>query len=155
MTAPIRTTLVAFVVCVMTVGVFTLYQAASPLDSREGQRGEELRRLEQITALRREARRQAVSDLIAQRDTLSETLHRFEELDEEWPNYSAGIRKSLPVSDDDRHYAVLLTYVHAILQERPEQLPFVLNRLQEDYQKLRDSRRPPSRSTAEEIKSSR
>jgi hypothetical protein len=155
MNAPIRTALVALVVCVMTVGVFAIRQVVSPVDSRESQRGEELRRLEQITALRIEARRQAVRELIAQRCTLSETLHRFEELDEEWPNYSAGIRKSLPVSDDDRHYEVLLAYVRAILRERPEQLRSVLNRLQEDYRKLRDGQELPLRSAKEQTTSNR
>jgi len=144
MNAQFRTAVVAFVVGLLTLGVFGLRLAWSPSDlQRESRRVEELQRLRRAMDRRTEARQQAAQEWIAQRCTLAETMQRFQELDGEWPDYITLRRKWWP-SDDERHYRVLLAHVGGALEGRPEELAGVLRRLEKDYQQLQASRRMPS-----------
>jgi hypothetical protein len=162
MNALLRTTAVALVVALLTLGVFGPRFACSPGDYQtllqEIRRHEELQELEQTTSRREEAIRQATHDYIAQRCTLAETMQRVRELerevDQEWP-YLSSARKMSPLSDEERHYGVIISYVQTILYGRSGELATVLRRLEKDYQQLQTGRQAPSPAATERTEQSR
>lgn len=98
-------------------------------------------RLEKALEHRQEARRQAVQKLFSQRCTLAQTLQRFQELNQEWPDIRAISRVAWEEkSDEEIAFRLILVYVRMVLSGQSEKLTVVLRRLQEDYQQLQSSK---------------
>lgn len=103
-------------------------------------------RLELALKRREEARRQAVQKLLFQSCNLSQTLQRFQELNQEWPDLSVMARVAgAKESDRDIAYRLILDYVRMALWKQSEELTVVLRRLKEDYQQLQRSDQIPIR----------
>jgi hypothetical protein len=132
----IRTATIAIVVSVLAVCVVSLRFACSPADLSAIRRSEELEQLQEATFRRLEARRRVVRELIDRRFTLAEALERFEELDQEWPDYrEVGPRIRALGSGEEWSYRHILAIVEEILHDRPEEAAAVLRRLEKEYQR--------------------
>jgi hypothetical protein len=161
MNAPIRTAVVALVVGLLTLGVFGLRFACSPGDYerflQESRRQEELRDLKQAISRREEAIRQATHDYIAERCTLAESIQRLRQLEQEWlPSADHNlVRETSGMSDEKRHYELIMNYVRSILRGRSEELATVVRRLEKDYQRLQAGRQTPSTAATKRAERSR
>jgi hypothetical protein len=82
-------------------------------------------------------------------------MQRVRELDQEWPSISSVVRKTSPMSDEERYYGAIISYVRAILHGRSEELATVLRRLERDYRQLQTGRQAPSPAATERTEQSR
>jgi hypothetical protein len=154
MNALIRTSVVALMVAVLNVAVVAVRFGYSPSDSQESRRREELQRLEEATFGRLEARQAAVQQYIAQRYTLTDLMQQFQELDHEWPDFSAWHDK-IWESEAERLYQHILAFVEVVLRGQAEELALVLRRLEKDYRQLQAGRPSPSPAATERTEQSR
>jgi hypothetical protein len=156
MTAMIRPVLVASFVGLLAAGLFALRFACSPADFRELRRSEELEQRQRATARRIEARQQVVQELIAQRRTLAEAIAHFQEVDRDWPDYTAELpqRFGWEWVGEEKAYRYILSTVQDLLHDRPEESAAVIGRLDKEYQQLQAGKRAPS-VTTERIEPSR
>ena len=141
----IRPLLVAGFASLLEVCLFGLRFPCSPVNVSAFQRSEELEQLRQATLRRMEARRDVVRAVIARCCTLEEAIEQLQELDHEWPDYSAS-RSKVPVSGEEWSYGFLRAEVEEALHGRPEEAAAVLRRLEKDYQQLQAGM--PTLSTA-------
>lgn len=148
MNSLIRPVLVAGLASVLAVCFFGLPFVCSPVDVSAFQRGEEQEQLRRATNRRLEARHYMVRAVIERRCTLEEAIAQLQELDHEWPDYSAS-RSKVPVSREEWSYRFLRAEVEEALQDRPEELAAVLRRLEEDYRQLQAGRRTPGTAATE------
>jgi hypothetical protein len=144
----IRVWTIGAVAGVFVVCVFGLPFACSPEDSLESsRRKQQLDELHRAVEYRREAREQVVLELIAQRRTLVEAIQEFQELDHEWPDFSAAPPQKPAEGAQERKYQHIRELVEALLHDRPEELAKVLRRLEQDYQQLHAGRPTPPPAT--------
>ncbi|HEY7312648.1 MAG TPA: hypothetical protein VH643_25005 [Gemmataceae bacterium] len=148
MNTSIRTAIVAVVVSVLAVCVFSLRFACTPADLSAIHRNEKLEQLRAATFRRVEVRQRMVRELIDRRRTLAEAIERLEELDREWPDYSeASPRVPALGTREERSYRYIRADAEEILRDRPEEAAAVLRRLEEEYQQLRAGEPVPSSTT--------
>jgi hypothetical protein len=127
----------------LTLWAIGRHFATNPNGLQEDARriGEEVGRLEQALKNREEERKQAVQELLSQQRTLAETLQRFQELNQQWPDLNALARVAgAEESDEEIAYRLIIWYIKIALSERSEELPVVLRRLENDYQQLHSGR---------------
>src|SRR5262249_55605118 len=125
----IWTAIVAVVLGLLVVCVFSLRFACSPADLSAIHRNEELEQLRAATLRRVDARQRVVREVIDRRRTLAEAIERLEELDREWPDYSEKVPEVPPLGTrEERSYRYLRQEVEAILRDRPEEVTSVLRR---------------------------
>jgi hypothetical protein len=157
MNAMIRPLIVGSFVGLLAAGLFALRFACSPVDFQEVHRSEELEQRERATARRLEARQQVVQELIAQRRTLAEAIARFQEVDREWPDYTAELpeRFGWEWVGEEKAYRYVLATVQDLLHDRPEEAAGVIGRLDKEYQQLQAGKRAPSTVKTERIETSR
>jgi hypothetical protein len=95
--------------------------------------------------------------VIAQRCSLSEALTRSQELEREWPGYTA--RQSMSHGREwpnpERRYRCITLRVEVILKDRPEEAAAVLRRLEKEYQQLQAGKHTPSTAPTERTERSR
>ena len=152
----IWTAIVAVVLGLLVVCVFSLRFACSPADLSAIHRNEELEQLRAATLRRVDARQRVVREVIDRRRTLAEAIERFQELDREWPDYSEVLPAWAESSHEER-YRCLLNMVKASLRDRPEELSALLRRLEHEYQQRRASAlaRHDETNRAESLKAKR
>jgi hypothetical protein len=150
----IRTATIAIVVSVLAVCVVSLRFACPPVDLSAIRRNEELEQLREATFRRLEARRRVVREVIDRRCTLAEAVERFEELDQEWPDYrEVDPRIRALGSREEWSYRRILVIVEEILHDRPEEASAVLRRLEKEYQHQRVGEPLPSPTTPVQLES--
>jgi hypothetical protein len=157
MNAMIRPLIVGSFVGLLAAGLFSVRFACSPVDFREVDRSEDLEKRHKDTARRFEARQQLVQELIAQRRTLAEAIARFQEVDREWPEYTAALPKRFGREwvGEEKAYRYVLATVQDLLHDRPEEAAAVIGRLDKEYQQLQAGKRAPSTVKTERIEPSR
>jgi hypothetical protein len=135
MNSLIRPAIVVGIAGILGLLVLGLDLSCSPVNFWEVQQErEELRQLERATLDREEARQHLVREWMARRCTLTEVLTRFQELDQEWPDYTPRLAKMW--LGEERPYQQILSTVEMVLQKRPEELAVVLHRLEKEYHQL-------------------
>ena len=153
----IRTATIAIVVSVLAVCVVSLRFACTPADlsaiRSAIRRNEELEHLREATFRRLEARRRVVREVIDRRCTLAEALERFEELDQEWPDYREVDSRLRALGSREWSYRRILVIVEEILHDRPEEASAVLRRLEKEYQHQRVGEPLPSPTTPVQLES--
>jgi hypothetical protein len=145
MTTFFRTTIIILVLATpLTLWAIGLHFARIPSSVQEAarRRGEEVERLEQALKRREEARHQAVQELLCQHRTLTQTLQRFQELNQEWPDLSALARiAGAKESDEEIAYRLIIWYVQMTLTGQAEELAAVLQRLEKEYRQSQAGRK--------------
>jgi hypothetical protein len=157
MNAMLRPVLVGSVLGLLAVSLVGLRFACSRVDFQEVCRSEDLEQRQRATARRLEAMQQVVQELIAQRRTLAEAIARFQEVDHEWPEYTAKLQKRFgrEWSGEEKAYRFILSTVQDLLRDRPEEAAAVIGRLEKEYQQLQAGKRTPSTVKTERIEPSR
>jgi hypothetical protein len=135
MHAHMRTVILAAVTGLLVLTVLGLDFSCSSVNFWAiGQQREELRQLERVTYQRAETRRQLVKEWMARRCTLAELWTQFQELDHDWPDYSAWATKEL--TERDRKYEQTLNIVEFVLKGQTEELAAAVGRLEKEYRQL-------------------
>jgi hypothetical protein len=135
MHAHTRTVILVAVTGLLAVTVLSLDFSCSSVNFWAiSQQRQELRQLERATSYRMQARQKLVREWMARRCTLAELWTQFQELDHDWPDYSAWTTKEL--TERGRKYEQTLDIVEVVLRGQTEELAAVISRLEKEYRHL-------------------
>jgi hypothetical protein len=114
-------------------------------------RGEQLKQLREASYRRFGAKWQIAQEVIAGRRSLAEAMGQFRELDRQWPDLRAKIKKpeDLWMTEDKWDGRAVIEQVRQVLADRPDEAAAVAGRLEKELQQLLADRKKHSPAPAE------